>query len=116
MKFIVDAQLPRSLCKLINQLGGDCIHTLDLPDKNRTNDNQILDLSEAQERIVITKDGDFLQSFILKKLPPKLLLVSTGNINNDALLLLFSENFSAMVDLLKQNDLIELTKFEIVVH
>ncbi len=38
MKFIVDAQLPKSLSDLLNSRGFDSIHTLDLPNKNSTSD------------------------------------------------------------------------------
>jgi predicted nuclease of predicted toxin-antitoxin system len=41
MNFIVDAQLPKSLADFLNWKGHDCIHTIELPDKNRTRDYQI---------------------------------------------------------------------------
>ena len=59
MKFIVDAQLPPSLAKLLQEKGYDAIHTMDLPNQNDTPDEEINQLSLAQERIVITKDSDF---------------------------------------------------------
>ena len=34
MKFIVDAQLPKSLTRLLAELGHDAIHTLDMPERN----------------------------------------------------------------------------------
>ena len=34
MKFIVDAQLPKSLARFLSERGFDAIHTLDLPRKN----------------------------------------------------------------------------------
>jgi predicted nuclease of predicted toxin-antitoxin system len=36
MKFIVDAQLPRRLVREIAALGGEAVHTLDLPLDNCT--------------------------------------------------------------------------------
>jgi len=41
MKFLIDAQLPKKLCKIFEEEGFDTIHTLDLPDKNKTKDSQI---------------------------------------------------------------------------
>lgn len=82
MKFIVDAQLPRSLSITICQQGYDSIHTLDLHQQNRTKDSDIIAISTAQQRVVITKDSDFLNSFLLKKEPSKLIIVRTGNITN----------------------------------
>ena len=65
MKFIVDAQLPKLLSDLLNNRGFDSIHTLDLPNKNSTSDKEITEIAFNEKRIVITKDNDFLESFIL---------------------------------------------------
>ncbi|MEC4884839.1 MAG: DUF5615 family PIN-like protein, partial [Scytonema sp. PMC 1070.18] len=57
------------------------MHTKDLPLKNTTPDAEINALSIKENRIVITKDKDFLDSFLVNKQPFKLLLVTTGNIS-----------------------------------
>lgn len=116
MKFIIDAQLPKRLCKLLSGNEVDCVHTLDLPDRNKTKDNQILQLSVLEKRIVVTKDSDFLRSFLLKRMPPKLFLISTVNMQNDELLKLFEKHFSVIKELFEKKDFIELTKDEIIVH
>jgi predicted nuclease of predicted toxin-antitoxin system len=41
MKFLVDAQLPRRMTAWLTAAGCDAVHTLDLPDGNRTTDEQI---------------------------------------------------------------------------
>ena len=48
MKFIVDAQLPKSLATLLRDNGHDVFHTSDLPNGNDTSDKEInlLSLSE----------------------------------------------------------------------
>jgi predicted nuclease of predicted toxin-antitoxin system len=82
MKFLVDAQLPRRLVYRLQDAGHEAIHTLDLPLGNRTPDRVINEISEREQRIVITKDADFVNSFTLYHKPYKLLLISTGNIKN----------------------------------
>ncbi|MGC1955210.1 MAG: DUF5615 family PIN-like protein [Gammaproteobacteria bacterium] len=82
MKFLVDAQLPRRLALRLQTLGHDALHTLDLPLANRTPDVTINALSLREQRIVITKDADFVNSFLLSQKPWKLLFVATGNITN----------------------------------
>ncbi len=62
MKFIVDAQLPKSLARFLSERGFDAIHTLDLPGKNATDDREINRLSLEEKRIVISKDSDFYDS------------------------------------------------------
>jgi predicted nuclease of predicted toxin-antitoxin system len=45
MKFIIDAQLPKEIAWIFKNRGFDAIHTDDLPDKERTTDNQIREIS-----------------------------------------------------------------------
>lgn len=96
MRFVVDAQLPRRLCARLNERGHDAVHTLDLPQGNRTPDDAINRLSAAEQRVVVTKDSDFVDSFVLRGTPHKLLLVSTGNICNDDLERLPIRNLDAL--------------------
>ena len=82
MKFLVDAQLPRRIARWLQAGGCDAVHTLDLPDANRTSDSQVIDSADAEQRAVVTKDSDFVDSFLQFGRPTKLLLISTGNIGN----------------------------------
>jgi predicted nuclease of predicted toxin-antitoxin system len=54
MKFLVDAQLPRYLATWLNQAGCEEIHTMDLPQGNRTPDGKINELSINRGYIVVT--------------------------------------------------------------
>lgn len=116
MKFIVDAQLPRSLAGVFVAKGYDAIHTDDLPDKERTTDNQIRTISIEQSRIVVTKDSDFVDSYLIKGIPRKLLLIATGNIKNAELLALISNNFSLIISLLQDYNLVEVCNNKIIGH
>lgn len=82
MNFLVDAQLPRRMTTWLTAAGCDAVHTLDLPDGNRTTDEQINDLADREQRVVVTKDADFVDSHVLRGRPAMLLLISTGNISN----------------------------------
>lgn len=85
MKFLVDAQLPRRAVAWLSSCGCDAIHTLDLPEANRSTDKRINEIANDEQRVVMTKDADFVDSHLLYDRPPKLLLVSTGNISNSEL-------------------------------
>lgn len=65
MRFLVDAQLPRRFCGWLAEAGHDAVYTLDLPQGNRTSDNEILDVTDRAQRVVVTKDDDFVQSFLI---------------------------------------------------
>lgn len=51
MKFLIDAQLPKSLSEFLNRKDFDSIHTLDLPKKNRTSDDEIIQFADDDNRI-----------------------------------------------------------------
>ncbi len=116
MKFIVDSQLPFALAKYIQEKGFDVLHTSALPNKEYTTDNEIREISVREDRIVISKDSDFLDSFYIKGIPPKLLLVATGNINNKELLNLFDLNIGKIIELFINYSLVEINNNEIIGH
>src|SRR5664280_2477620 len=100
MNYLVDAHLPRHLALLLREHGYDAIHTMDLADGNRTTDSRINEISEIELRVVITKDADFVNSFLISRRPYKLLLVSTGNISNQELEGIFVKNLPAIISVL----------------
>lgn len=116
MNFLVDAQLPRRLAWRLREAGHDTIHTLDLPNGNRTTDTEINDLSIQDRRAVITKDADFVNSFLIAKKPYKLLLVSTGNITNANLEALLVPNIPGIATAFQTCDYIELTHTALIFH
>jgi predicted nuclease of predicted toxin-antitoxin system len=116
MKFLIDAQLPFLLAEILTQKGFEILHTNQLPNKDKTSDNEIRELSLKDDYIIITKDSDFMDSFIVHKIPKKLLIVTTGNIKNKELLNLFRQNFVNIAELFNENDLIELNNIDIIVH
>jgi predicted nuclease of predicted toxin-antitoxin system len=115
-ELLVDAQLPRRLATLLQQAGYDALHTLDLPLGNHTPDRIINELSIEEERVVVTMDADFVDSYLVSQIPWKLLLVSTGNIRNDELMALFELNLAQLVEGFDLFDFIEVNQREIIFH
>lgn len=109
MKFVVDAQLPRRIAHFLNAAGHEAIHTLDLPGANRTADDTISQVADDTGAVVVTKDADFVHSFLLKRQPARLLLVATGNITNRALDALLTAHLDATVAGFATHDFVELT-------
>ncbi len=116
MKFLVDAQLPVRIARFLQNAGYDTIHTKNLPRQNATSDTEINLLSLSEQRIVITKDKDFFDSFILTKKPYKLLLITTGNITNNDLESLLAKNITQITELFINHKLIEMSKKSLIVH
>lgn len=110
MKFLIDAQLPARLAEFLNRAGHDALHTIRLPDGNRSTDSQIAQHADTENRVVVTKDQDFRDGHLLRRSPRKLLVVATGNITNDALLSLFELHLDAIVSALGEADFVELSQ------
>lgn len=116
MRFLIDAQLPRQLVRQLREQGIDAIHTLDLPSGNRTSDAEICAIAESEERIVVTKDADFVHSYILHRRPPRLLLISTGNISNTELAALVIPALPMIVTAFESASFIELNRIGLITH
>lgn len=116
MKFLIDAQLPARLARFLSSAGHDALHTLELPDGNRTTDARIAEVADGSNRVVVTKDRDFRDSHLLRRSPRRLLVVATGNITNDALLALFAEHLDVIVAALDEGDFVEFGPDALVVY
>lgn len=110
MKFLLDAQLPPSLKRVFIEQGHDCIHTLDLPLANDTPDKAINAVSVAEQRIVVTKDSDFFDSFLLKNEPCKLVLVKLGNTSKAELIEFFRNRLDEIIERITTDSLVVLSK------
>lgn len=116
MKFLVDAQLPARLARFLSNAGHDAVHTTGLADGNRTTDGRIAELADGEGRVVITKDRDFRDGHLLTASPQRLLVVSTGNITNAALLSLFEMHLDAIVTAYDEADFVELAPGSLFVY
>ena len=115
MKFLVDAQLPRRLAGWLGAAGHDALHTLDLPKKNLTPDEEVIARAVQDGRIVVSKDADFVQSFLITS-EPALLLISTGNISNADLEKLLHANLPGIEAAFASNRFVEITRDTLVMH
>ncbi|HUS34767.1 MAG TPA: DUF5615 family PIN-like protein [Verrucomicrobiae bacterium] len=108
MRFLVDAHLPPALCVLLRDAGHDTLHTLELPNQNRTADSFLNELSMTEQRVLITKDTDFYHSHLLHGKPWRLLLVRTGNARTRDLNALFARHLNEIVAAFDAHTLVEL--------
>lgn len=116
MKFVVDAQLPARLARLLTSAGHGCTHTSQLPEGNRTTDARLAAHADNEDRVLITKDRDFRDGHLLSGTPRRLLVVATGNITNDELLELFEANLATIVDALEDAAFVELGRQSLTTH
>jgi predicted nuclease of predicted toxin-antitoxin system len=116
VKFLVDAQLPLRLARFLSVSGHDVVHSSELPDGNRTSDGVLSRQADADGRVMVTKDRDFEVSHLLHGVPAQLLLITTGNISNNALLDLIRTHLGAIEAAFAESSYIELSSVALVVH
>ena len=95
MKFLVDNQLPLQLSRFLRERGHDSEHLLDIGLDN-ADDATVWFRAAADERILISKDEDFV---ILANRPNdagRLVWVRLGNCRNSALIAAFDGALSAI--------------------
>ena len=116
MKYVTDAQLPRQLVPLFQRVGCDAIHTRSLPKGNRTSDTFIASYADHEDRVVVTKDADFVQSHLLVQQPQRLFVIATGNITNTELFALLLPQLPHIDTLFATHTYLELTKIALIIH
>lgn len=99
MKLLVDNQLPIQLSRHLRSWGLDCSHVLDIG-LAQSSDAEIWKHAEATNRVVVSKDEDFV--FLAKQsgASGRLLWVRLGNCRNDELIAAFDRARTAIVEAL----------------
>jgi predicted nuclease of predicted toxin-antitoxin system len=85
LKFLIDAQLPPALARWIASHGHEATHVFDLTMQTAT-DAAVWAHAAQDDRILITKDEDFVDRWLLSDAPIGLLWIRKGNCSNEALM------------------------------
>ena len=96
--------------RVFTEAGHEAIHPEGLPGRNETPDSSIITIADREDRVVVTKDRHFVDSHLLRGAPRKLLLITTGNIPNDALGVLLVRNLPAIAAAFAHHQFIELSR------
>lgn len=94
LKFIIDTQLPPKLAKFLRDKGFSAVHTTYFPNGHLLDDKTIVQIAIRDNYIIITKDSDFLDNYLIHGVPPKVLMLQFGNISNADLVTLFENNIA----------------------
>jgi predicted nuclease of predicted toxin-antitoxin system len=108
LKFLVDAQLPPSLARWISSRGHEATHVFDVA-MHTAGDAAIWDYAGANGCVLLTKDEDFVDRWLLSTAPIALVWIRKGNCSNDALMTWLEPLWPETVKRLEQGErLIEL--------
>lgn len=98
--FIIDTQLPPRLSRYLSKKGLDSKHTTDFPNGHLLKDLEISQIAIQEGRIIITKDQDFFDNYLVNGSPPKVIQLQFGNMDNQTLLHIFEVNLESIQTLL----------------
>ena len=96
MKFICDVHMPIRLSKFLGTHAVESIHINQVLNGSSTSDQRISEYADQNDYIVITKDTDFRNSYLLNRTPRKLIRVCLGNIANDRLIQRFENQLATI--------------------
>lgn len=96
MKFLCDVHISYKLTNHLKSLGFETIHVNEILDKSETKDSDICKFADQNDFIVITKDSDFRDSYFIKVSPKKLIKINLGNISNQELIEIFTDNINSI--------------------
>lgn len=86
MRFLLDVHISLKVKKHLIANGYKCIHANELPNSYYSSDNELKDYAISNKCILITKDADFRNRFLLNNQPPFLIKINLGNIKNSELI------------------------------
>ena len=99
MKFLCDVHISYKIANSLKSLGFEAIHVNEILDKWNTKDKALSKYADENDLIVLTKDVDFKNSFLISSTPKKLVKINLGNISNKVLLDIISANLQAIQNL-----------------
>jgi predicted nuclease of predicted toxin-antitoxin system len=114
LRFIVDTQLPPSLVNFFRLKGANATHTVHYPLGALTPDDEIIDIAIRENRIIVTKDNDFLNYYFLKGYPPSLLMIRLGNIKNSELFAFLNKQYDRIQSLYAAGNKVLLVQKEFI--
>ena len=90
---------PLNIVRHLNSLGYETIHVNDILDMWFTKDKEISAYTDSNDLIHITKDSDFKNSFVVNQTPKKLIKINLGNISNQELIKILTDNLEFILKL-----------------
>ena len=108
MRFVVDAQLPPALARVLSQAGHRAEHVYDFA-MEHASDAEIWQYALDAEAVILTKDEDFVIRGSFYAPSPPVVWIRTGNLGKQALLAWFQPLLPEIIQKLEAGEqLIEL--------
>lgn len=111
MRFLCDVHISYKIKKFLQSQNHYCIHINEILAQDRTEDHDISAYCNERGLILITKDEDFLDTYLIERLPNKLIKINLGNISTNKLIDIINKALPLVKELEnKKSFLVELYK------
>ncbi len=80
MNFLCDVHIAYKIKRFLMSQGHFAIHANDLAESSETPDKHICAYADNNNFVVITKDGDFVDFYLVMGSPQRLIKINLGNI------------------------------------
>ena len=105
MNFLIDAQLPPALARWISTQGHHAKHVFEFGFHTAV-DPIIWERARIDQAVIVSKDEDFVDHWILSSKPVPLIWIRKGNCSNAALVAWLEPLWSETIKRLEQGDLL----------
>ncbi|MEO9484502.1 MAG: DUF5615 family PIN-like protein [Ekhidna sp.] len=114
MKFLVDENLSPELADLFRKLSLDAYHVNELKSNSRQRviDDQLRRLAIRKGYVIVTKDDDFVKSYVSREVPEKMIFIY-GLDKKELLLTRMQEVIPQLEPLLRIHNFIEVNESEV---
>jgi len=112
MDFLCDVHIAFRFVRFLSEAGHLAVHVNSVLDGSRTRDSEISAYADSHCLVVISKDRDFRNSYLISQTPQKVIRVCLGNVSNEELIGIFTKNLGGIQEIDARFDayLIELTQ------
>ena len=114
MKFLIDENLPPDLCEVFLDHGLTAYHVNQLKShkKQKVRDDQLRHLSLFKDYVIVTKDDDFVRSYVHRKVPERMIYVFDIQTRNEVIKH-FNLHITKLPELVEKHGFLELNRTEI---
>ncbi len=93
MKFLCDVHIARKVVYFLSRKCELAIHANDVLSGSMTKDAALAQFADEGDFILVSKDADFLNSYLIHRVPKKLIKINLGNIPTGDLMALLERHF-----------------------
>ncbi len=114
MKFIIDENLTPELAEMFRSFGLNAAHVneMKINQKQRVLDDQLRRLAIQKGYVIVTKDDDFVKSYVSREVPERMVFIH-GMESKNLLLTRMKEVIPQLWELLQSYNFIEVNALEI---